>query len=136
MHWARRALGFASVAAGLSCAPTRVEPPEFIDPNAECLPPSFAESGPADFARMRALHRASIDLHALAHCDAVVCRRLCELSIEVCALEHRSCTLAEQKRRVCEYADVCEAGRCAVVADWCLACAGLHATSGAQDEGS
>lgn len=126
MPWSRRALGFASVAASLSCAPTRVEPPEFVDPNAECLPPSFAEHGPADFARMRALHRASIGLHAPALCDAVACRRLCELSIEVCALEHRSCALAEAKPRVCEYANVCEATRCSVVAAWCLDCAGVH----------
>ena len=127
MHWARRALGFASVAASLSCAPTRVEPPGFVDPNAECLPPSFAEYGPAYLARMRALHRESIERNAVATCDTDACRRLCELSIEVCALEQRSCGLAEAMPRVCEYADVCEAGRCRAVAGWCLDCAGLYA---------
>jgi hypothetical protein len=66
MHWARRALGVASVAAISSCAPTHVEPPEFSDPNAECLPPSLAEYGPAYAARMRALHRVSIERHAIA----------------------------------------------------------------------
>jgi hypothetical protein len=126
MPWIRRALGFASVAASLSCAPTRVEPPEFVDPNAVCLPPSFAEHGPADFARMRSLHRESVALRQPAMAVAEDCRRLCDVSIHACTLEQQSCALAKDVPRVCEYADVCEATRCSVVAAWCLDCASVH----------
>lgn len=127
-HGTRRVLALASVAAGLSCAPTSVPPP--LEPHAECFPPAYAELGPRFVAQARTLRVHAIELHGRARHEAAACRALCDVSAQTCALEHRSCALAEETVQVCEYADVCDAQRCAVVVAWCTACAGVHVPRG------